>query len=198
MINALVGAWAALVGERRRAERCRMLLVDEASIRKRHRYVTVTLNADTGRTLAMIPHRSTAALSVFGARQGHTWCKGVKVVVSDGPKAYKAAIDTRLGHARHVLDRFHVIRWFAAGLTAVRRDIQRRTPPGITPAFDPDVFRARFVLGRRPAHGFTNYANFEAHGELHRWLQVNGHDDRCQHMQPTDGGVQYGSEAEFG
>ena len=36
------------------------------------------------------------------------------------------------------------------------------------------------------------------HGELHRWLQVNGHDDRCEHMQPTDGGVQYGSEAEFG
>ncbi len=35
-------------------------------------------------------------------------------------------------------------------------------------------------------------------GELHRWLQVNGHDDRCEHMQPTDGGVQYGSEAEFG
>ena len=35
-------------------------------------------------------------------------------------------------------------------------------------------------------------------GELHRWLQVNGHDDRCQHMQPTDGGVEYGSEAEFG
>ena len=28
-----------------------------------------------------------------------------------------------------------------------------------------------------------------------RWLQVNGHDDRCEHMQPTDGGVQYGSEA---
>ena len=25
------------------------------------------------------------------------------------------------------------------------------------------------------------------HGELHRWLQVNGHDDRCQHMHPTDG-----------
>ena len=35
-------------------------------------------------------------------------------------------------------------------------------------------------------------------GELHRWLQVNGHDDRWEHMQPTDGGVQYGSEAEFG
>ena len=110
-----------------------MLLVDETSIRKRHRYVTVIVNADTGRTLAMIPHRNTAALSVFGARQGHRWCKGVKVVVSDGSKAYKAAIDVRLGHARHVLDRFHVIRWFSAGLVAVRRDVQRRTPPGGPP-----------------------------------------------------------------
>ena len=150
MVNALVGAWAELVGERRRGERCRVLLVDETSIRKRHRYVTVIVNADTGRTLAMIPHRSAAALSVFLARQGHKWCKGVKVVVSDGSKAYKAAIDARLGHARHVLDRFHVIRWFAAGLVAVRRDVQRRSPPGVTPAFDPDVFRARFVLGHRP------------------------------------------------
>ena len=42
----------------------------------------------------------------------------------------------------------------------------------------------------------ANLASFP--GELHRWLQVNGHDDRCQHMQPTDGGVRYGSEAEFG
>ena len=37
-------------------------------------------------------------------------------MVSDGSKAYKAAIEQRLGHARHVLDRFHVIRWFQAGL----------------------------------------------------------------------------------
>ena len=148
MVNALVGAWAELVGERRRGERCRVLLVDETSIRKRHRYVTVIVNADTGRTLAMIPHRSTAALSVFLARQGHRWCRGVKVVVSDGSKAYKAAIDARLGHARHVLDRFHVIRWFATGLVAVRRDVQRR-PEGSKPAFDRDVFRARFLLMRR-------------------------------------------------
>ena len=50
---------------------------------------------------------------------------------------------------RHVLDRFHVIRWFAAGLTQVRRDVQRREPKGVKPAFDPEVFRARFALLRR-------------------------------------------------
>ena len=96
----------------------------------------------------MVQHRSSAALSTFLMQQGHRWCKGVKVVVSDGSKAYKSAIDAHLGHARHVLDRFHVIRWFSAGLTAVRRDIQRR-PEGSKPAFEPEVFRARFALLRR-------------------------------------------------
>ena len=103
------------------------------------------------------------------------WCKAVKVVVCDGSKAYNTAIEARLGHARRVLDRFHVVRWFQAGLTAVRRDIQRR-PEGSVPAFDPEVFRARLLLMRRPdkllqvlrrkAHGFTNYTNFEARGLL--------------------------------
>ena len=126
-----------------------MLLVDETSIRKRHRYVTVLVNGDTGEVLAMVPHRDTQALSGFLAAQGHRWCRGVKVVVSDGSAAYKAAIEARHGHARHVLDRFHVIRWFQAGLIAVRRDVQRR-PEGSKPAFDPEVFRSRFLLMRRP------------------------------------------------
>ena len=80
--------------------------------------------------------------------QPHKWRRGVKVVVTDGSRAYKASVDACLPHARHVLDRFHVIRWFCAGLTAVRRDIQRR-PEGSKPAFDPEVFKARFALLRR-------------------------------------------------
>ena len=148
LINGVVKAWSAALAEHRRSRRCRVLLVDETSMRKRHRYVTVIVNGDTGQTLAMVQHRSSAALSTFLMQQGHRWCKGVKVVVSDGSKAYKSAIDAHLGHARHVLDRFHVIRWFSAGLTAVRRDIQRR-PEGSKPAFDPEVFRARFALLRR-------------------------------------------------
>ncbi len=111
-------------------------------------YVTVIVNADTNKTLAMIEHRSSAALSAFLMSQPHRWRRGVKVVVTDGSRAYKASVDTCLPHARHVLDRFHVIRWFCAGLTAVRRDIQRR-PEGSKPAFDPEVFQARFALLRR-------------------------------------------------
>ena len=149
VINALARAWSGLIAEHRRSRRCRVLWVDETSMCKRHRYVTVIVNGDTGRTLAMVEHRSSAALTAFLMSQSHKWRRGVKVVVTDGSRAYKSAVETCLPGARHVLDRFHVIRWFAAGLTAVRRDIQRREPPGIKPAFDPDVFRARFLLMRR-------------------------------------------------
>ena len=152
LIMNLVTSWSALVAEHRRNGRCRVLLVDETSMRKRHRYVTVIQNGDTGQVLAMVEHRNAAALSGFFIEQGPRWCRGVGVVVSDGSKSYKAAIDQHLGHARHVLDRFHVIRWFAAGLTLVRRDLQRRQPAGVKPAFDPDIFRARFALLRRADH----------------------------------------------
>ena len=60
-------------------------------MRKRHRYVTVIVNADTAKTLAMVPHRSSAALSAFLMQQGHRWCKGVKVVVSDGSRRHLVA-----------------------------------------------------------------------------------------------------------
>ena len=149
LIQALVASWSALVAEHRRARRCRVLLVDETSMRKRHRYVTVLQDGDTGHILAMVEHRNAQALKGFFVEQGPRWCRGVKVVVSDGSKSYKTAIDTHLGHARHVLDRFHVVRWFTEGLTLVRRELQRREPAGIKPAFDPDVFRARFLLLQR-------------------------------------------------
>ena len=104
LINGVVKAWSAALAEHRRSRRCAVLLVDETSMRKRHRYVTVIVNGDTGKTLAMVQHRNAAALSTFLMQQGHRWCKGVKVVVSDGSKAYKSAIDARRA-AREVLGR---------------------------------------------------------------------------------------------
>jgi transposase len=146
----LVASWSTLLAAHRRARRCRVLLVDETSMRRRHRYVSVLQNGETGEVLAMVAHRNEAALSGFFVQQGRRWCAGVQVVVTDGSKSYKAAIDRHLPQARHVLDRFHVVRWFAAGLTLVRRNLQRREPRGqVRPAFDPELFRARFALLRR-------------------------------------------------
>ena len=46
------------VAQRRRARPTRVLLVDETSIRRRHRYVTVVACGETGKVLAMIAGRT--------------------------------------------------------------------------------------------------------------------------------------------
>ena len=48
VINTLVHAWSGLIAAHRRQQRCKVLLVDETSMRKRRRYVTVIVNGDTG------------------------------------------------------------------------------------------------------------------------------------------------------
>ena len=151
-IMGLVRAEAAQVAERRRARPSRVLLVDETSIRRRHRYVTVVACGDTGEVLAMIPGRTKGSLSRFFRDQGPDWCRQVEIVVSDGSRSYQAAIAQYLPDALHVLDRFHVARWFTEGLTLVRREIQRRDPDQRPPTYEPDLFRARFTLLRRADH----------------------------------------------
>ncbi len=151
-IMALVFTWSERVAEHRRKQRCRVLLIDETSLRRRHRYVTVVLNAETGEALGVVEHRSAKALRAFLAKQGHRWLKGVEVVVTDGSDAYRAAIQTHLSHATHVVDRFHAVRWFATGLIEVRRRIQRTGDKGERPAFDPSIFRSRYLQLTRRDH----------------------------------------------
>ena len=47
-------------------------------MRRRHRYVTLIANGDTGEIVDMVPHRSTEALSRFRffAAQGRPHCPG--------------------------------------------------------------------------------------------------------------------------
>ncbi len=151
-IMALTRDWSDMVAAERRSRRCRTLLVDETSLRRGHRYVTVLINGDTGQTLAVVRHRNAKALNGFFTAQGHRWCRGVRVVVSDGSIAYRTAIRQHLGHATHVLDRFHVARWFAAGMIEVRRRIQRIGPHGTRPAFEPAIFRSRYLQLTRADH----------------------------------------------
>ena len=149
LIMGVVRAWAETVAAQRRSERCRVLMIDETSLRRGHRYVTVLLNGETGAVLAIVKHRDARALASFFVEQGRRWCRGVEVVVTDGSESYTAAIGWHLPRATHILDRFHVVRWFARGLIEVRRHLQRREPPGVTPVFDPEVFRARFLALKR-------------------------------------------------
>ena len=51
----LVKAAAEREGARRRGRACRVLPVDETSLRRDHKYVTVVADGEANQTLAMLP-----------------------------------------------------------------------------------------------------------------------------------------------
>ena len=102
----------------------------------------------------MIPGRTKGSLARFFRDQGPQWCRQVEIVRErTASRSYQAAIAQYLPAARHVLDRFHVVRWFTQGLTLVRQRAAAPRPPPASPNVRAGpVFRARFTLLRRADH----------------------------------------------
>ena len=64
-VMGLVASWSERVAEERRRRRCRILMVDETSLRRGHRYVTVLINGEIGEGLGVVKHRDSQALAGF-------------------------------------------------------------------------------------------------------------------------------------
>ncbi len=168
-VMALVLAEGHHLARHRRRRPCRVLLVDEKSMRKgRGQFSTILVDGDRGRVIAVLKGRSTDVLGGFLAAQSPSWRKGVTVVVTDMAECYRSAVRRHLPSARHVVDRFHVVRNFAKVLVSARRDAQR-TPRG--QPHDPKVFANRFLLMKRldrlsGEEMATLGSIFDAHPEL--------------------------------
>jgi transposase len=168
-VMGLVLAEGRLLARHRRRRPCRVLLVDEKSMRKgRGQFSTILVDGDRGRVIAVLEGRSADVLGGFLSTQSPAWRKGVSVVVTDMAECYRTAVRTSLPNARHVADRFHVVRNFAKVLVSARRDAQR-TPRGRP--HDPKLFRNRFLLMKRldrlsGEEMATLGSLFDAHPEL--------------------------------
>ena len=81
----------------------RIIGVDDFALKRRHRYATIIIDAETGRRVDVLPGRSGATLT--------TWLRahpGVEIVCRDGSTTYAEAIRTALPDAVQVSDRWHV------------------------------------------------------------------------------------------
>lgn len=110
--------------ERRDAAFPKRIGVDETSFRKRHRYVTVVNDLDTGAVLHVAETRSKAALDGFFQGLGDEARKGIGIVAMDmhAPYILSAMEHTQ---AQLAFDRFHVVQRLARAVDQVRRGEQR-------------------------------------------------------------------------
>jgi transposase len=102
----------------------RQLAIDEISIAKGHRYLTVVMDLESGAVVFVGDGKGAKALKPFWKRLRGSKAK-IEAVAMDMSKAYREAVSTHLSEAKIVFDRFHVVKLFNEKLSQLRRDLQR-------------------------------------------------------------------------
>ena len=100
------------------------IAIDEISVLKGHRYLTVVLDMDTGAVIFVGDGKGGDALDPFWKKLRRSRAK-VKAVAMDMSPAYISAVLEHLPKATIVFDHFHVIKLFNDKLSDLRRDLHR-------------------------------------------------------------------------
>ena len=102
----------------------RHIAIDEISIGRGHRYLTVVLDLDSGAVVFVGTGKGAEALLPFWKRLRGSHAK-IKAVATDMSPAYIAAVRDHLSKAIHVFDRFHVVKLFNERFSLFRQELQR-------------------------------------------------------------------------
>jgi transposase len=100
------------------------IAIDEIHLGKRHRFVTLVLDLDSGAVVFVGEGKGAEALQPFWKRLKSARAK-IRAVATDMSPAYIAAVIENLPQARLVFDRFHVMKLLNEKLTELRRELFR-------------------------------------------------------------------------
>jgi transposase len=144
----------------------RQIAIDEISIGKGHRYLTVVLDLETGKVVHVGHGKGGDALTDFWKRLRRCGAK-IEAVATDMSPAYIDAVSTHLPNAVLVFDRFHVVKLFNDKLSDLRRELYRTVKDGL----EKDVLKgARWLLLKRPEN---LDASRNEHQRLEEALRLN-------------------------
>lgn len=107
-----------------RLKHLKHLAIDEISIGRGHRYLTVVLDLDSGAVVFVGEGKGADSLLPFWKRLRASHAR-IKAVATDMSPAYTAAVARNLPRAIHVFDRFHVIKLFNEKFSLFRQELQR-------------------------------------------------------------------------
>lgn len=100
----------------------KQIAIDEISIGKRHKYLTVALDLSNGAVVFVGDGKGADALSPFWKRINHAKAK-IEAVAIDMSPAYIQAVSENLKEATIVFDHFHVVKLFNDKLSDFRRKL---------------------------------------------------------------------------
>ncbi len=126
----------------------KQIAIDEISVGKGHRYVTLVLDLESGAVVHVGEGKGSDALLAFWRRLRASGAK-VQAVATDMSPAYIEAVSTHLSQATLVFDRFHVMKLFNEKLSDLRRELYR----GAADILHKKVLKGtRWLLLKRPEH----------------------------------------------
>ncbi len=101
----------------------RFIGVDEVSRDGGHRYFTMVSDLETGRVVWIAEGKRKEALETFFVKLGKRGCKRLRIITSDLAAGYVEVIGRYARHVRHILDRFHIVKWLNEAVKQVRRRV---------------------------------------------------------------------------
>jgi transposase len=150
IMRAVADHGTQLVDDPRRLDGVATLGLDETNFLKatrlaRTRWITGLVDLERGRLLDVVADRTRAAVDDWLGARPRDWLAEVGTVALDPWRGYASALDTPLGHARVVVDRFHAIRLANIVVDQVRRRTQQATLGLQSRTRDP-LYRIRKLL----------------------------------------------------
>jgi transposase len=101
-----------------------VIAIDEIYVGKKNKFFTIVIDWMSGAIVFVGDGKGEKALKPFWKRLRGSKAK-IKAVATDMSSAYYAAVLKNLPNAKHVFDRFHIVKLMNDKLTQLRRDLQR-------------------------------------------------------------------------
>lgn len=106
----------------------RRIGIDEISYKKRHKYLTIVVDHDSGRLIWAAAGRDKDTLRSFFDALGDERAAKITHVSADGAEWIDTVVAERCPNAVRCMDPFHVVKWATDALDIVRRDVWMRFP----------------------------------------------------------------------
>jgi transposase len=107
-------------------EGLRILAIDEISIRKGHRYLTVVLDYLTGQVVWIGKNRKARTLRRFFNEMTSIQRRSLEAIVMDMWDPYIKAVQKKVPHVKIIFDLFHVVAQFSRVIDQVRNSEYRK------------------------------------------------------------------------